>query len=156
LPENEFGDIISKHRNKSYWIKEIGDILQNELVELKFEYDEITNDLDEYLKINFALLQVQRNLSIHYDKDPTKVYKMLIELDVEETFKTLIPFINILNKMFEFTNKLRDAYKIKSGSDTQKINHNFERMALDLEKLKNNKNIHDIEYIQKVIREMGR
>lgn len=154
IHENKYGDIISKYRNNSYWIKEIGNIIQNELKFLQVEYNEITKDLDEYLKINFDLLQIQRNLSIHYDKDSKKVYKMLIELDVEETFKTLIPFINILNKMFEFTNKLRDAYKLKSDSETQKVNHNFENMALTLDKLKSKDNITLIEDIQTIIRQM--
>ncbi|WP_139420267.1 V-type ATP synthase subunit I domain-containing protein [Chryseobacterium mulctrae] len=154
IHENKHGDIISRYRNNSYWIKEIGNIIQNELKSLQGEYSEITKDLDEYLKMNFELLQIQRNLSIHYDKDSTKVYKMLIELDVEEIFKTLIPFINILNKMFEFTDKLRDAYKFKSDSETEKVNHNFEKLALDLDRFKDKDSITLIEDIQTIIRQM--
>lgn len=154
LSENKFGDIIRKYRNKSYWIKEIGNIIENELPELQNEYKEITKDLDEYLNVNFRVLQIQRNLSIHYDKNPIKVYKMLIDLNVDETFKLLIPFMKIINGMYIFTDKLRDAFKIKANLKSQEIDQNFDGVASSLDKIKNNENEEQIEEIQEIIKQM--
>ncbi|GGW43961.1 hypothetical protein [Arenibacter certesii] len=113
--ENKQGDLISKHRNNSFWIKEIG-FITNELPEFKPRYDSLTQKLDNYLKVNFELLKEQRDLSIHYDKEPMKVITMLTTFDIEETFKNMAPFLQILNEMFSFTLDLSQGYLKKLDS----------------------------------------
>lgn len=108
---NEKGNEISKYRNNSFWIKEIGQIVNSQLPEYRQHYDELTKKLDEYLSVNFETLKSQRDLSIHYDKEPMKVYKMITELDIEDSFKKLIPFLDILNELFTFTQHLADGFK---------------------------------------------
>jgi hypothetical protein len=151
VSENEYGDIIKKNRNNSYWIKEIGYIIKNALPELEISYNELTKELDDYLDVNFRILKYQRDMSIHYDKDPSKVYEMLIELDVDETFRKLIPFIGILNKMFAFTDKVKDAFKYKIELKTKNIEENYDEMIQKLEQLKNNDNKKQIEEFQNMI-----
>lgn len=150
--ENEKGDVITKYRNRSYWIQEIGSIIKSDLPELQQDYNEITKKLDDYLQVNFSLLKYQRDLSIHYDKNPVKVYKMLIDLNVEEAYKKLIPFIDIINKMFIFTDKLKEAFKVKTKSKAAEVSKSFENMIQQLDAIKNDENRNQIEEIQAIIR----
>tara|TARA_R110000868_G_scaffold184855_3_gene426533 strand:- start:2743 stop:3549 length:807 start_codon:yes stop_codon:yes gene_type:complete len=106
---NEKGDLVKKNRNSSFWIKEVG-FLINLLPEFKSKYDSITKNLDGYLLVNFELLKKQRDLFIHYDKEPMKVIDTLSALDIEETFKKMVPFLQILNEMSSFTSNLSQAY----------------------------------------------
>ncbi|MFY7908473.1 MAG: hypothetical protein ACOVO2_02920 [Emticicia sp.] len=110
---NEKGDKVLKHRNNSFWIKEIGQIINSELPELRQEYEDLTKKLDNYLVINFDVLKTQRDLSVHYDKEPMKVYNMIIKLDIEESFKKLILFLDILNNLFAFTQLLVNSFQKK-------------------------------------------
>ena len=112
--ENDNGDKISKHRNNSFWIKEVGQIITKEFPESKPKYDTLTAKLDNYLIINFVTLKTQRDLSVHYDKEPMKVYRMLIELDIEDAFKKLIPFLDIINELFTFTSQLNSGFLQKA------------------------------------------
>jgi len=78
---NERGDEILRERNKSFWIKEINRIVQTRgNNDLKLRYSELTIELDNYYDKNFDGIKEQRDLSIHYDMDLTKVYDTLSEL----------------------------------------------------------------------------
>ncbi len=103
----------NRNRNNSFWVKNIGEIIKLDLPDLQQEYDSITIELEKYFNINFEEIKDQRNLSIHYDKNPTRVYDMLLKLDIDETFKKLIPFLAILNRMFDLTHLLVFGYNEK-------------------------------------------
>lgn len=107
------------NRNNSFWVKEVGNIIKQILPEYQSQYDLLTQKLDEYLNINFDILKTQRDLSIHYDKEPIKVYEMLSNLDVEETFKKLIPFLSILNDMFSFNIEITKGFEKKTKLEKQ-------------------------------------
>lgn len=151
VQENEQGDLIKKNRNNSFWIKEIGYIITNELPQYQDSYNRLTEQLDNYLSINFNVLKSQRDLSIHYDKEPIKVYDMISKINIEETFNKLSPFLNILNEMFVFTSELNEGFLEKT--ETEKINTDktIDEMANNLEKLNNGKNGELISEFQKKI-----
>lgn len=125
---NSNGFEIIRYRNDSFWVKEIGNIIENKYSELKKDYYEITNELDIYFEQNFDNIKEQRDLSIHYDRKPLKVYQMLSKLEVESTFKKMIPFLNILNKMFDFTDKLIILLNKKTTDDKERIIDNLEKL----------------------------
>ncbi|MGW1453481.1 hypothetical protein ACWBC2_00675 [Salegentibacter agarivorans] len=103
---NKKGDKITKNRNKSYWIKEIGSIVKTSLPGLNEEYERITQELESYFEENFESIKIQRDLSVHYDKKASKVYDMIINLKVEETFRKMSPFLKLLKEMFDFIEKM--------------------------------------------------
>jgi hypothetical protein len=102
-----------KYRNSSFWIKDIGSIVKNNFYELQNEYDVITNRLENYFENNFELLKMRRNLSIHYDNDSSTVYEMFSKLNVEDTYKKLIPFLDILNNMSFLASKIATLYDLR-------------------------------------------
>jgi len=140
ITEKDDGNKITKHRNNSFWTKEIGEIIKSDLPNLKNEYDLLTNKLDSYLNVNFKEIKTQRDLSIHYDKSPTKVYDMLAKLDIQTTFQKLIPFLDILNEMFVFTDKVNQAYQLKSENEKLAQDKRIEDLAYKLDNFKNDKN----------------
>ncbi len=140
VSENKEGDLVTKYRNNSFWIKEIANIIKNDLPNFQTRYDLITEKLDKYLEINFEALKTTRDLSIHYDKEPIKVYNMLSTLNIEETFKNMLPFLNILNEMFAFTGELNKGYLSKSKNDKRQYDKRIDDMANSLDKLKNKDN----------------
>lgn len=151
--ENERGDLISKHRNKSFWIEEIGYLI-NELPDFKQEYDLITNKLDNYLSVNFELLKKQRDLSIHYDKEPMKVISMLADLNVEKTFKKMIPFLQILNEMDIFTSNLSKGYLRKLNNSRREFEDKLDNIDTLLTKSITSNNKIEIEALRSKVSEL--
>lgn len=139
--ENEKGDIISKYRNRSFWVRSIGKLVDSKYETLKPKYDSITQKLDDYLNINFDLLYTQRNLSIHYDEDPTLVYNMIVDLDVDETFKKLAPFMDIINNMFLFINDLVTELGKEIKVKGDRINARIAELTGNINKLIADQNI---------------
>lgn len=149
--ENENGEIIVKHRNNSFWKKEVSQIITDFPLE-KEEYDNLTQQLEKYSEINFEEIKRQRDLSIHYDKNSHKVYRMLQEIDIDETFQKLIPFLDILNRMIKFTNKLMIGYNENIKNKNKEQNNNLYGFIEKLESLKNEQNKALIENAQEMIR----
>ena len=148
ISQNSQGAAITRNRNNSFWIKNIGRIIQKDLPNLQLEYDYLTNKLDNYLANNLNDIKYQRDLFIHYDDHPAIVYDSLLTLDIDQTFRKLTPFLEILNNMFAFTNRLIFEYKEKLG----KQNKSFETTVDDLIlKLEANKKPETIASISKVI-----
>jgi hypothetical protein len=152
INKNEKGVEITKHRKDSYWIKNIGAIIEKDLPHLQNEYDYLTLELENCLKLNFDVIREQRDLSIHYDKNPVKVYDMLLKLDIEETFKKMIPFLDILNKMFTFTDQLVYGYKEKTNAKKKEHEINIDTMILKLESIKNANDNASISEFQEFLR----
>jgi len=141
-----------KHRNNSFWVKNIGEIIKLDLPNLQQEYDSITIELEKYLNINFDEIKDQRNLSIHYDENPIRVYEMHLKLDIEETFKKLIPFLAILNKMFDLTHLLVLGYNEKLDEERRNRENQFENMIAKLDEHKNAENENVISSLQENMR----
>ena len=135
------GEIDLENRNKSFWIKDIRAIINNEIPELTTEFDSITNQLDIFWDEKLNDFQNTRNLSIHYDFETTKVYDEIIKILPEETFQKLIPFLDILNKMFDLTIKLTEHLLISSKTKNNAIKENNNQILDNLTNLIINSNI---------------
>jgi len=93
---------VDENRKKSYWVKDIGRLISSELPELLPEYERITKALDLYDDQELKEMTKPRNLAIHYDKNASKVYDMLMALDIEKMVTKSMPFIAILIDMAAF------------------------------------------------------
>jgi hypothetical protein len=150
--KHDKGIDIEKYRKNSFWVKNIGEIIYLDLPDLQQEYDSITIELERYLIMNFDGIKDQRNLSIHYDENPVRVYDMLLKLDIEETFKKLIPFLGILNRMFDLTHLLVLRYNEKLDTERRNQETQFEIMISKLEEFKNQENENNISLLQDSMR----
>lgn len=92
-------------RKSSLWVAEIGKIIDSDFPELKLKYTDITLRLEEYESIISPFRDI-RHLSVHYNVEPMKVYDMMIKLDVDKTFREIIPFMNILGDMYRIVSEL--------------------------------------------------
>ncbi|WP_456058857.1 hypothetical protein [Alistipes sp.] len=109
------GNINRLNRETSFWVKEVGGIVKEKTPFLTEKYDNISSRLDDYLEQNMEGIKQQRVLAIHYgenknDKKISNVYEMLINLDIEEISKKVIPFMEILTDMIHFCTDLFTEY----------------------------------------------
>lgn len=130
---NDKGDKIKKNRNKSYWIKEIGSTVKTSLPGLKEDYERITQKLESYFEENFESIKTQRDLSVHYDKKASKVYDMITNLKVEETFRKMSPFLKILREMFNFIEKMHLQFYDLQVNRHKKIEKLFDLKLKNIE-----------------------
>lgn len=146
---NEQGDTITKQRNKSFWFKDIGNIIKNSLPELSTEYNILTEKLETYFIDNFSSIKEKRDLSVHYDKTASKVYDMTFNLDVDENFRILSPFLGILTEMFHFVEKMafttQSKEEQKRNEQYNRIESMFKEVEYKLANAKTEKNIEEIE-----------
>ncbi len=139
------GNFKTKERNKSFWINDIGKLVKSELMHLVPQYDEITTLLDAYDDDELKNMKYPRDLFVHYDYDPTKVYDELIKLDIEKMTTKIIPFMEILSKMISYSlnvlkeyaqqieNKKNDFFNFHHQKLEQlKIQHSGNQLAIDL------------------------
>lgn len=143
---NNKGHIVTKHRNGSYWYGDIRVIIEELIPEFKCKYDSLTKKLDNYFKANFESIKEQRDLTVHYDKKASKVYDMIFELDVNEVFKKLFLFLDIIKEMFLFNLKVKVKFFgivvnlfIKESEEYDILYHNYS--SSDTEKESINKYI---------------
>jgi hypothetical protein len=97
-------------RSQSYWVKDMGRLVDLELPDLRSDYQTITNALDVYDDQELKEMTKPRNLAIHYDNRASKVYDMLMKLDIETLAKKALPFMSILNDMVAFSLKAMVSY----------------------------------------------
>lgn len=131
---NDKGDQIRKYRNNSFWIKEIGSIVKNSMPELEKDFNLISDKLENYSRANLPL-KIQRDLSIHYDKKPSKVYDMIGSLNVNKTFLQMVPFLDILNKMNKFSRQLLESTYEKQKVQLKELKEEVDQLVQKLEKL---------------------
>ena len=124
-----------ENRNDSFWMKDIGTLIIQSLISLQPQYNEITTNLEDYLKEHFDDIKTNRGFFVHYDKEPSKVYDSLTALDIEVVFQKVIPFINILTKMFEFTKLILVEF---NKFNDEKNNVFFDNYIQKFEALKQN------------------
>ena len=108
---NEKGNVKSTYRNNSFWVKEIKPIINSDFIEYEDEYQRITEKLEKYLEFDFNKIKEERDLSIHYDRNPILIINMIIELDIENKVPFLLSFMDILDEMYFFTEKLGNHYR---------------------------------------------
>lgn len=107
---NEKGHINTADRNKSFWKRDIGFIISEQIPELNSEYTKLTGMLDLFLDPELRATKTSRDMFVHYDDTPSVLYDTLCELDIEIITHKVIPFLEILKQMMEFTNELRLRY----------------------------------------------
>ena len=93
-------------KEDSFWKKQIKFAIEQQ-PELHEEYLRITNDL-ESLKTKEVFNKEMRDISVHYDFDPRKVYEMLANISAEEVARRYIEFALILKEIRNFLLKLID------------------------------------------------
>ncbi len=149
---NDNGDLITRDRNKSFWYKDIGNVIDKSLPELTTEYNNLTQKLENYFNNNLSSIKEQRDLSVHYDKEASRVYDMTVGLNVEDTFLKLSPFLGILTEMFHFTEKMALTSGIKEKKKTNEVNKQLESMFDNLiEKVENARNEKNEDELNKLI-----
>lgn len=131
--DKKSGNFKMENRNTSFWIKDIGILVATQTNTLSKEYEEITNELEVYIENNFVNIKNQRDLAVHYDNNPSKVYDMLIVLDIETISRQILPFMDILKNMIIFNTKLFEEYSILIA---KKKNDQFDSHNQILEDLK--------------------
>ena len=107
-----FGE--SQHK-KSFWVSQIK-VAVDGLGSYTDEYNRIESLLKDMANDN-VLNKEMRDLAIHYDDDPLKVYKMLSDLSAEEVTSRCNKFFGILAEVTKFVWAL--------------INHMTSSLALD-------------------------
>ena len=98
-------------RKSSYWVNQIKTVVDF-LGGLDKEYKEIEDKLIAF-RNKGVLNRDMRDLAVHYDTDPIKVYKMLSDLSAEEVSKRCIDFYSLLNLVTTFVTKLTCLMKSK-------------------------------------------
>lgn len=94
-------------RKSSYWINQIKTAVDF-LGELDKEYKELEDELIVFAN-NGVLNKSIRDLAVHYDKDPMKIYKMLSDLSAEEVSKRCLDFYSLLYRIRNFLCQLSKA-----------------------------------------------
>jgi hypothetical protein len=131
--DKKSGNFKMENRNTSFWIKDIGILVATQINTLSKEYEEITNKLEVYIENNFVNIKNQRDLAVHYDNNPSKVYDMLIAFDIETISRQTLPFMDILKNMIIFNTKLFEEYGVLIA---KKKNNQFDSHNQILEDLK--------------------
>jgi len=140
LQKNDHNQVKTAQRNKSFWIREIGKIIEYDLPELKNEYATLTKALDDYSIVDFDNLKKQRSLFVHYDKGTIELYQELSELDIDTTFRKLIPFLEIMKGMFAFTDTIIKLYAQKTEDARSARQKEIEDSILSFNQFKNEHN----------------
>jgi hypothetical protein len=129
------------NRKKTFWSNDIKLIIENDLPDLKSDYDSLTSKIDEYTSI-FMIdksIKTSRDLSVHYDENPSVVYDMITNLDTKRVYSYMLPFVDLLKDMFDFTNKILKSYSIKDKRESEETEKEFDRkMALVIDFAKKN------------------
>ena len=88
----------------------------------EIEYLRITDKLEKYLEFDFDRIKENLDLSIHYDKNPMLIYNMIIDLDFEEKVPFIMSFMDILDEMYFFTEKLGNHFREEVEDSLRKFN----------------------------------
>ena len=107
---------------------DIKNVIEKSLPELTSEYNSLTQKLENYFNDNFSSIKEQRDLSVHYAKEASRVYDMTIGLDIEDIFSKMVPFLGILTEMFRFTEKMALTSSIYEKKKISEANRQLESM----------------------------
>lgn len=101
----------NKQREKSYWANQIKTVVDF-IGGFDKEYKELETKLVDFGK-NGSLNKDMRDLAVHYDSDPMKVYCMLSELDAEEITRSCKKFYDLINSITKFVWQLSNEMMLK-------------------------------------------
>ena len=101
----------NKQREKSYWANQIKTVVDF-IGGFDKEYKELETKLVDFGK-NGSLNKDMRDLAVHYDSDPMKVYCMLSELDAEEITRSCKKFYDLINSITKFVWQLSNKMMSK-------------------------------------------
>ena len=94
-----------QQQRKSFWISQIKTAVDL-LGVCNAEFDRIEEGILRNFESDNIFNQDMRDLSVHYDKDPLKVYKMLSDLSAEEVTDRCLKFFALLAEVSGFVSKL--------------------------------------------------
>ena len=132
LSIDQNGNLKTKPRNNSFWVRDIGVLINDKLTHLCQEYDDINTALDLNDDDELKSMRGPRNLFVHYDSEPSKVYDELINLDIEKLTQKMMPFMFILSKMILFVRKVLEEYNSHIEKNKEDL---FEREHAKIEEL---------------------
>lgn len=93
--------------------------------ELSNDISILKNALDDFLKqCNNLIDKTNRDLALHYDQDPLKVYDFLEQISEETEVNRVIKWFDVLNSAFKITGKYIEKYESimpKSQTDTNLV-----------------------------------
>lgn len=116
---------FNNHRKASMWIAGVGKIIDDDFPDLKLEYDLMTKKLNAY-ESTLNQFKYIRDFSIHYDKEPMKVYDMMMELDINKAFREINPFLSTIVEMYHFVTKLFERYIVENRLQNINMIDNFD------------------------------
>lgn len=98
----------STNSKPNYWEKAVKPFAYQNEAELLEEYELITKELREYSKEDFQReIQKVRGYAVHYEEslDSLALFNELNSVNLEETFKFLIEWAKLIERMSQFLNK---------------------------------------------------
>lgn len=105
-----FGEKVKE----SFWVAKIKNAV-NFIGQFEGEYQNIENDLIALGK-DKVLDKPMRDLTVHYDSDPMKVYEMLSSISAEEVTIRCGKFLEVLGKVTAFVTLLLNTLDIECTS----------------------------------------
>lgn len=108
---NKDGSYNYTQRHNSFWNKEIR-LIVNQYPALSTEFNQITEQLDDFYHSSFDQIKGIRDLTVHYDREPDKFYQMLTSLDTESIFNKMTGFVRIISKLYKFTQLVLDKISV--------------------------------------------
>ena len=137
----------SEKIKQSFWVKDINPLVKLYASFMKEEYESLTRNVIDFVNANFinGELKYNRDLSVHYDMTPSKVYSMITNFNEDELLKKSSEYFSLLNKTVAFSTSLLIEFdKFLS----QQVNTEFETHLQLFEKwqkkYQTNKNALDI------------
>lgn len=129
---------INGRVKKSYWILYFDKLINKDLPLLKQEYEKLTKLLENYLEEHLIDddIKKKRDLSVHYDANAEIVYDMISSLNINNLVTKLVPFIKIVDSLFDFTNTMIQQYCLKSQIKTEETNEGIDKQIQELEGLR--------------------
>ncbi|WP_339702280.1 hypothetical protein [Algoriphagus aquimarinus] len=102
---------FSKYRKVSFWGRDIKQFMVQFAEHSISEYERIElmiQSLDTtYSEFNW---EYKRKILVHYDDNPSELYDLLTELNIEEITRIAIMFIRVQKEIMEFSIKLLNDY----------------------------------------------
>ena len=109
--------------NKSFWIKSIKPICESISQECLCRYYETGKTI---IAIGTIFDKNKRNITVHYDTNVEKVYKMLLSLNLEVESQKVIKFLNLLEELINFAKEILILENKKLESQQNKFSIQME------------------------------
>jgi hypothetical protein len=102
---------FGQQHNKSFWATQIKNAVDF-LKEYNEEYTKIENELTALNSTNVFDKNI-RNLAVHYDEDPLKVYAMLLSINAEEITNRCILFWRVMEHISKFVRDITCSFELR-------------------------------------------